>query len=106
MTCRARLTADGDRTRIRKMSRSAAATSVLALTHRDLAILTMVHQYDGCVIEQIKRRFWPTFGARSACYDRLARLIAANHLHAQRLPSLTGRGSGKVFLTIGPQGRR
>lgn len=77
----------------------------LTLTARDLDILAMTHRYDGLVIEQIKRRFWPSFGARSACYDRIARLIADRYLHAQRLPSLSGRGSGKVFLTLGPRGR-
>ena len=76
------------------------------LTARDLEILAMIFHYDGLVVDLVRRRFWPSPGARSACYDRLARLIADGYLQATRLPSLTGVGSGRTFLTIGGRGRR
>ncbi len=77
----------------------------LSLTPRDAAILAFVYAYDGCVVDQLRRRFWPSFGARSACYNRVAHLINAGYLASRRLPSLTGQGSGKAFLTIGPRAR-
>src|SRR4051794_3387793 len=84
---------------------STAATHSLLLTPRDTAVLAFVYFYDGCVIQQLQRRFWPSFGARSACYDRVARLINAGYLRAQRLASETGVGSGKQFLTVGSKAR-
>jgi hypothetical protein len=83
-----------------------AAKTSLMLTARDLEILAMICRYDGLVVELIRRRFWPSSGARSACYDRVARLITDGYLRATRLPSLTGRGSGKAFLTLGLRGRK
>jgi hypothetical protein len=77
----------------------------LQLTARDLAIVDMVHAYSGCTPDQIHERFWPRGSAYSACYRRLAFLTDARYLAAQRLPSLTGVGSGKRLFTIGPTGR-
>ncbi|MGH7511364.1 MAG: hypothetical protein ACREOQ_00435, partial [Gemmatimonadales bacterium] len=82
-----------------------SALNLLRLTPRDTAILALVYFYDGIIIDLIVRRFWPSPGARSACYDRVARLINAGYLRAERLPSQTGLGSGKQFLTVGPKAR-
>jgi hypothetical protein len=73
----------------------------LLFTARDLALCLMVYTYRGCTVDQLQARFFPTFGARTACYARLARLIEAGYLTRTRLPSRTGVGSGKTFLTLG-----
>lgn len=78
-----------------------AARLNLRLTPRDLEILVMVYRYDGCVNSHIRRRFWPSFGARSPYYQRLSRLINAGYLRAVRLPSVKEAGSGPSWLTIG-----
>lgn len=77
----------------------------LFLTQRDSYVLHMVYDYHGCAVEHIHARLWPDASQLSTCYRRVARLLAAGYLSAQRLPSLTGVGSGKAFLTIGPLGR-
>lgn len=79
--------------------------SLLSLTPRDIDIFIFVHSYGSCTIEHLRRRFFPTPGARSACYARILRLTEARYLSSTRLPSLTGIGSGKSLLTIGPQAR-
>lgn len=61
----------------------------------------MVYHYDGLVSSQIRKRFWPGFGARSACFDRLSRLVDAGYLRSVRLPASQGLGSGPSFVTIG-----
>src|SRR5437868_1764611 len=66
----------------------------------------MIHGYSGCSIEQIRRRFFATPGARSACYARVSLLVEEKYLAASRLPSLTGVGSGKMFLILGSRGRQ
>lgn len=77
----------------------------LVLTERDLGILLMVHSYWGCALEHVRRRFFPKKGARSACYERVSRLVKAGYITTTRLPSLSGQGSGKSFLVIGPRSR-
>jgi len=78
----------------------------LSLTPRDQAIIQMVYDYGGCGAQHIHHRFWPPDSSLSACYRRLSRLIAGHYLVNWRLPSLTGQGSGKSFLTLGLAGRR
>jgi len=75
------------------------------LTERDYQLLVMVFAYRGLTIAVLRRRFFPTPGARSACYARVQRLVAGKYLSAHRLPSTSGVGSGKTFLTLGPHGR-
>ena len=43
--------------------------------------------------------------SRSAWYRRMGDLVAGKYLHAVRLPSLTGQGSGRLFYTLGPAAR-
>lgn len=75
----------------------------LVINQRDVDVMVMVYVFDGVTVDQVRSRFWPTDGARSACYDRVARLTRSQYLTNVRLPSLTGQGSGKAFLTIGPR---
>ncbi len=76
-----------------------------ALTDRDLAMLDMVFAYGGLGVQHLQKRFFPTPGARAACYARIAKLVHAGYLAGQRLPSQTGLGSGRLFLTTGPAAR-
>jgi hypothetical protein len=73
----------------------------LQLTPRDIEIILMIYHYDGLVISQIRRRFWPSFGARSPMYERLGRLGAADYIRSIRLPAVTRSGSGPTFYTLG-----
>lgn len=82
------------------MSRPVPSKSI-QLTPRDADIILMIYHYDGLVISQIRRRFWPSFGARSPMYERLARLVDAGYLRAVRLPAVTRSGSGPTFYTLG-----
>lgn len=77
----------------------------LILTNRDLAVLKMVYDFGGCTAEHIRKKFFPTNGARSACYARIAKLVDGEYLTSVRLPSFYGIGSGKAFLTPGPKAR-
>src|SRR5438270_7368979 len=80
-----------------------AARSVL--TARDEAIIQMVFSYDGVAIHHIQARFFPTPGARSACYTRIGALVKEGYLTASRIPSQTGLGTGKAFLTAAARSR-
>jgi hypothetical protein len=82
-----------------------AAAPLGHLTTRDLAILEMIYTCRGCTTAQFHTRFWPAHSPPTACYRRIAHLIAAGYLSAHRLPLLSGVGSGKRFLTLGPAGR-
>jgi hypothetical protein len=86
---------------------SSVAPPTLMLTDRDLHILAMSHHYGGVAVDHVRQRFFrsPGKGAQSACYARLARLLAAHYLASQRLPATSGIGSGKLFLTPGPKAR-
>lgn len=75
------------------------------LTDRDTSIIVLAYLYGGVSIEHIRARFFPTSGARSACYTRIAKLVDAGYLVSQRLPSATGIGSGKALLLPGPAAR-
>src|SRR5437868_916361 len=77
----------------------------LLLSERDINILMFIHFYNGCTVEHLRRRFFRTVWGRSACYARIRRLCEAQYLESKRLPSMSGVGSGKAFLTIGALGR-
>lgn len=78
----------------------------LHLTPRDLGLLQLVYAYHGCGVQHLHDRFWADDSSYSATYRRLSRLVAARYLTVHRLPSLTGQGSGKTLLMLGPEGRR
>ncbi len=88
------------------------AHSTAFITLRDIQILRMVYFYDTCSAYHICSRFFgcdfPSgkYGPRVACYRRIARLTEAGYLTTYRLPSLTGVGSGKSLLGLGPKGRK
>lgn len=84
---------------------SISAWSIAALTHRDLAIMELVYTHGGVTADAVRRRHFTTLGARSACYARIQKLVAAGYLNRHRLPASNGIGSGKAFLTIGPSAR-
>jgi hypothetical protein len=77
--------------------------TAIQLTPRDKKIILMIYSYDGLVSYQIRRRYWPSFGSRSAFFDRLSRLVAAGFLRRKRLESPTGKGSGPSLITLGRQ---
>jgi hypothetical protein len=74
------------------------------LTQRDMAILVMVYTYGGVTVEHVHRRLFVGRGPRH-CYRRIAQLTRLGYLDSVRLPSSSGIGSGKVFLTVGRQAR-
>src|SRR5205823_6169378 len=80
-----------------------SATTPIFLTPRDLQVILLVYFYDGMLSYQIRRRFWPKFGARSSFYTRLSKLVRAGYLRSLRLSSATGWGSGPSLITIGPK---
>jgi len=82
-----------------------AAQCSLTLTDRDIAIITMVFSYGGCGIRHVQARLFPSTGARSACYARVASLVTAEYLGSQRLPAASGQGSGPLYLTVGTRAR-
>ena len=67
----------------------------------------MVYAYEGCTIDHVRGRFFPgrDNGSRSASYRRIAFLAEQNYLERVRVPSLTGIGSGKALLKVGPAAR-
>ncbi len=80
---------------------------VIALTARDISVLFMVHSYGGLTADHIHLRFFPSSGVKSSpCYRRIAFLVAAGYLTSTRTPSISGQGSGKALLTLGPLGRK
>jgi hypothetical protein len=83
-----------------------------AITPRDIKILQLVYAYDTCSADHLCARFFeasPTpgkYGPQVTCYRRIARLRQAGYLTGYRLPSLSGMGSGKLLLGLGPNGRK
>ena len=83
-----------------------------AITPRDIKILQLVYAYDTCSAEHLCARFFgssPTpgkYGPQVTCYRRIAKLRQAGYLSGYRLPSLSGMGSGKLLLGLGPKGRK
>ncbi len=73
------------------------------LTPRDEQVIEMVFLYAGCSADAVHQRFFAGTTTLSACYRRLRLLIAHQYLSTQRLSSLSGLGSGKWFLTVGPK---
>lgn len=84
---------------------STSRPAIAALTQRDLAIIALVYTHGGVSTDAVRRRHFATPGARSACYARIQKLVAAGYLQQHRLPATNGIGSGKAFLTTGPKAR-
>jgi hypothetical protein len=74
---------------------SDAANSIIQLTPRNIQIILMVYDYDGLPNFLIRKRFWPGFGARSYCFDRLAKLVRAGYLRLLLTLSCEAGGGGR-----------
>jgi hypothetical protein len=71
------------------------------MTQRDLSIIWMVYDYEGCGVEHIRKVFFQGSTGRSIpCYRRLAYLVKEGYLRSLLLPALN-----KHFLNPGARAR-
>jgi hypothetical protein len=71
------------------------------MTQRDLQIIAMVYEYEGCAVEHIRKAFFHGSRNRSIpCYRRLSYLVKKGYLRSLLLPALN-----KHFLTPGARSR-
>jgi hypothetical protein len=71
------------------------------MTQRDLQIIAMVYEYEGCGVEHIRKAFFQGSRNRSIpCYRRLSYLVEEGYLRSPLLPALN-----KHFLTPGARAR-
>jgi Replication-relaxation len=71
------------------------------MTQRDLQIIAMVYEYEGCAVEHIRKLFFQGSNIRSIpCYRRLSYLVKQGYLRSLLLPALN-----KHFLTPGARAR-
>jgi hypothetical protein len=71
------------------------------MTERDLSIIRMVYEYEGCGVAHIRKLFFQGASVRSIpCYRRLSYLIKRGYLRSLLLPALN-----KHFLTPAPKAR-
>jgi Replication-relaxation len=71
------------------------------MTQRDISIIAMVYDYEGCAVEHIRKLFFQGSGIRSIpCYRRLSYLVKQGYLRSLLLPALN-----KHFLTPGARAR-
>jgi hypothetical protein len=71
------------------------------MTQRDLNIILMVYEYEGCGVEHIRKLFFQSATKRSIpCYRRLTYLVKQGYLRSYLLPALN-----KHFLTPGTKAR-
>src|SRR4051812_34513620 len=83
---------------------------LMQLTPRDVEIILLVYSFSGVAIYHLLQAFWEQraelkVGARNAVYRRVKKLIEAGYLQSDRLPSVTGYGGGRLFLTLGARGK-
>jgi hypothetical protein len=71
------------------------------MTERDINIISMVYEYEGCGVEHIRKLFFQGIQYRSIpCYRRLSHLVKQGYLRSLLLPALH-----KHFLTPGARAR-
>ena len=71
------------------------------MTQRDISIIAMVYEYEGCAVEHIRKMFFQGSSVRSIpCYRRLSYLVKQGYLRSLLLPALN-----KHFLTPGARAR-
>jgi hypothetical protein len=71
------------------------------MTQRDINMISMVYEYEGCAVEHIRKVFFQGSSGRSIpCYRRLSYLIKQGYLRSLLLPALN-----KHFLTPGAKAR-
>src|SRR5919106_1757672 len=74
---------------------------VCPMTQRDINIISMVYEYEGCAVEHIRKVFFQGSSNRSIpCYRRLSYLVKQGYLRSLLLPALN-----KHFLTPGARAR-
>src|SRR5918992_4756904 len=62
---------------------------VCPMTQRDVNIIAMVYEYEGCAVEHIRQVFFQGSKNRSIpCYRRLSYLIKEGYLRSLLLPAL------------------
>jgi hypothetical protein len=66
----------------------------------------MAYDYRGIAASHVQVRFFPTPSGYRPCYSRIQKLIAQRFLRARRLPSVSGIGSGRLFLTLDTNGKQ
>jgi hypothetical protein len=77
------------------------STVHLPMTQRDLNIISMVYEYEGCGVEHIRKLFFQSATDRSIpCYRRLSVLVKQQYLRSCKLLALN-----KYFLTPGRNAR-
>jgi hypothetical protein len=72
------------------------------MTDRDMRIITMVYEYEGCGVDHLRARFFPP-QSHTPCYRRIAQLINQGYLQSSQIPAPTGLG--KAFITLGAKAR-
>jgi hypothetical protein len=72
------------------------------MTERDLQIISMVYDYEGCGIDHLRQRFFAP-QSHTPCYRRIAQLTKQGYLQSSRIPAATGLG--KAFITLGANAR-
>jgi hypothetical protein len=71
------------------------------MTQRDIRIIAMGYEYEGCAVEHIRKVFFQSATGRSIpCYCRLSYLVKQGYLRSLLLPVLN-----KHFLTPGARAR-
>jgi hypothetical protein len=74
---------------------------ICPMTQRDINIISMVYDYEGCAVDHVRKLFFQGASLRSIpCYRRLSYLIKQGYLRKLLLPALN-----KNFLTPGTRAR-
>jgi Replication-relaxation len=68
------------------------------MTQRDLQIIAMVYDYEGCGVDHLRAKFFSP-QSHTPCYRRIAQLTNQGYLQGSRIPAPTGLG--KAFITLG-----
>jgi hypothetical protein len=72
------------------------------MIQRDISIITMVYDYEGCGVEHIRAKFFPP-QSHTPCYRRIAQLTKQGYLQSTRIPAPTGLGH--AFITLGAKAK-
>lgn len=64
----------------------------LTIVDRDVDMIIMAYLYGGLTPDHVRHRHFPSPGARSACYTRIARLVKAGYLISKLYNFSTIRG--------------
>ncbi len=93
-----------------KAAHLVGAISSVSVLLKDLELFAMIYHYGSCGIAHLLSAFWPRerynsdWTRRSAGYRRIHQLALAGYLRVQRLPALSGIGSGPSLVSLGSKG--